>query len=395
MRICRIYNNISIPPEGFGIGLYELSLAQQKLKNEIFLITRNISSKKIKNYKYDNISFNFIPYFPKIINFNNIFPYGLLSAFRLNQLIHSNLIDLIHIHDVDAFVPILLKEKKIPLIQTFHVDKQAQMQREGYQNIPLKVKLIENLQINLNYTIWKKASAIICISKQTMERLLNYYKVPPPKVHYIPNGVNTEKFNPNLDPSNIKHSLNITQNYPIILFIGRIYPLKGLKELISALVQIKKQYPKLVLLVVGKIFSKSYYQEILKLIKNNHLHKTIKFIGNVSYNIIPYLYRAADIFLLPSYSEGMPKVILEAMASRLCIITTNIEGNRDLIKHEENGLLIKPKSSFEIIQNLIKVIDDKKFREKLAYTAWKVAQQYDWQIIAKKVQEIYKITLQH
>ena len=110
---------------------------------------------------------------------------------------------------------------------------------------------------------------------------------------------------------------------------------------------------------------------------------------------MPRLYQAADIFILPSYSEGMPKVVLEAMASRLCIITTNLEGNKDLIQNNVNGILIKPRSVSDITDNLLKVIEDKKLREKYATNAWKTAEQYDWLIIAQKVQEVYNKVLNH
>jgi len=89
----------------------------------------------------------------------------------------------------------------------------------------------------------------------------------------------------------------------------------------------------------------------------------------------------------------LPKVVLEAMASRLCVITSDIEGNKDLIKNEFNGILVKPKNIPEISQNLLKVIEDKNLREKLAFNAWKTAQMYDWSNSAKKIQKVYESVL--
>lgn len=387
-----MYSQLSPKPKGFGIGLYELSRAQEKLGNEIYVITGGPYSKNITNLKYNNISYNSIPFFPNLPLMEAIVPFGILSSYSLNQLINKNMIDLIHTHDVDVIYSIK-RNNKIPLITTFHVDKRAQMQRVGSQNISFPAKVIENFKFQFNYLIWKKSSAIICISKETMHRLINVYKIPDSKIYYIPNGVNIEKFNVNFNSEDFKTTLNIAQNFPIILFIGRIYLLKGLKELLIALAAIKKRYPMLLLLIIGEIFDRSYYREVISLIKKNNLSENIKFLGNLPYSLMPLYYKAADIFILPSYSEGMPKVLLEAMASRLCVITTQIEGNKDLVKNNINGILIKPKSIPEIYQNLLEVIENKNLREKLAFNAWKTAQEYDWLNIAKRVLKVYKIVL--
>jgi len=303
------------------------------------------------------------------------------------------MIDLVHTHDVDVIHPIK-KLKKIPLIHTFHVDKQAQLSRVGRKNVSLRARFIEDYQFKFNYFIWKKAAAIICISKQTMKRLIQYYKVPESKIYYIPNGVNTKRFTPINDTTNIKTSLKITQNYPILLFIGRIYLLKGLKELIISLAQIKEQYPNVLLIIVGSIFDQNYYNEILTLIRKSDLISNVKFMSKIPYSLMPRLYQASDIFILPSLSEGMPKVVLEAMASRLCVVSTNVEGNRDLIENNANGILIKPKDIDAITKNLLRVIENKKLREKFAFNAWKRAQDHNWLKIAEKIQNIYKKVLE-
>jgi len=392
MRICRIYSALSLKPEGFGVGLYELSLAQQKLENEVFIINRTLNSKKIKNLKYSNLSYNFIPYIPKLDIINYFVPYGILSNFRMNQLIENKMIDIIHIHDNDAIYAIK-KNNKIPLVSTLHVDITAQMRRIGSKNTSFRSKMYEIFKFQFNRLIWRKASAIICISRQTKNRLINIYRVPDSKIYYIPNGVNINKFTPKIETLGLKSALNINQNYPIILFIGRIYPLKGLKELIIAISQIKKFYPTLLLLIIGEIQDWSYYKKNQSIIKRESLTKNIKIIGKIPYSLMPQIYRIADVFILPSYSEGMPKVVLEAMASRLCVITTDIEGNKDLIKNNFNGILIKPKNIPEIYQSLLKVSDDKHLREDLAFNAWKTAQMYDWLNIAKKIQKVYEIVL--
>ena len=392
MRICRIHTALSPKPKGFGIGLYELSLAQQKINNEIHIITGIRSSTKIFSRKYKNLIFNYIPYFPKFDVFNILVPFGFLSSFRLNQLIKNKMIDLIHTHDYDAFFAIK-RNNKIPLVTTLHVDKRAQYQMIGREGVSYKASIIENFGHPLNQMIWRKSNAIICISRQTMKRLIHIYKIPKSKIYYIPNGVNVKKFNPKTNSSNLKSSLKIEQNYPIILLIGRIYVVKGIKEIISAISGIKKTYPKLLLLMIGGVKDKKYFAEVTALVKKHNLTENVRFIGSVPHSLMPKIYKTADIFILPSYAEGMPKVVLEAMASQLCVITTAVEGNIDLIENNVNGLLIKPKSVQEISKSLIKVIEDNKLREKFALNAWKTAQQHDWLKIAKNIQEVYKKVL--
>ena len=113
--------------------------------------------------------------------------------------------------------------------------------------------------------------------------------------------------------------------------------------------------------------------------------------GQVGRDQIIKWYHKADIFILPSYHEGLPTVLLEAMSCGLPVIATNVRGNRDLISHGENGILVPAYSPKKMAEAVSSLMDDDTMRHKIGQNARNlIEKEYTWDKISNKMLECYK-----
>lgn len=151
-----------------------------------------------------------------------------------------------------------------------------------------------------------------------------------------------------------------------ILFVGRIAPSKGLTHLIEACEQLfSNRYE---INIVGDGMQK---KEIESLLKRKNMHH-VKMLGSKSANLLTDIYIEHDIFILPSLNEGFPKVIYEAAARGLPIITTKVGSIPDKLNHLENAFLINPGSSSEIIRAIQFLSNNKTKRQFIIKNAYKL-----------------------
>ncbi|MCK4820291.1 glycosyltransferase family 4 protein, partial [bacterium] len=122
------------------------------------------------------------------------------------------------------------------------------------------------------------------------------------------------------------------------------------------------------------------------------LEDRFKFLGQVDKNRLVEIYQDADIFVFPSYHEGLPAVVLEAMSCGLPVIATDVRGNRDLISAGENGILVPPRSPGKIAEAITTLIEDEKLKEKLGKNARKtIEDKYTWDAVTNRILECYEL----
>ena len=215
------------------------------------------------------------------------------------------------------------------------------------------------------------ANVVIVTTAALEKKIINFKNKD---VYVIPNGVDTRKFSPTR--KKLKDSVKK------ILFVGRLEPQKNLLSLIEAISKLKVKNE---LIFIGKGSQK---KELLKLA--NKLKVNLKIIDKVSHNQLPKIYRQADIFVLPSFIEGHPKVLLEAMSTELTCIGTDTDGIRAVISDKETGLLTGtgPEQIREAIEYLI---NNPKNALQLGKRARKyVIDNYDFANLMKKENKLLK-----
>lgn len=263
-------------------------------------------------------------------------------------------IDVFRVMQLTGVIPAILVKffYHKPFIVTYGYDYTAFAKLEGQIIRPFLLKILEKLAV-------KFASAIIITNKRIENKLK--IKYPQCKLVYIPNGVDINKFKPSsfiIHPrqSAGRHSLSIK-----ILFVGRLEKQKNLFNLIKAVSLLNKKYL-ISLLFIGQGKEKN---QLIRLAKK--LRIDLKIISKVPYDRIVKYYRQADIFVLPSFLEGHPKALLEAMACGLPCLVGRYPGIEEFENKKE--VLTAGFSAEEMGDSLSLLIEDYHLRKILGFNS--------------------------
>lgn len=198
----------------------------------------------------------------------------------------------------------------------------------------------------------KFCNRVISVSEATKTWLIEKRKVPAEKVEVIPYGVNLEEFNTH-DNSNLREELGLGKDIPIVGMVGRLHPQKGHTYLIQAakLITKKRANVQFVLIGDGKLRSKLESEA-----EENNLSKNFHFLGFRS--DVSQLIQGFNIFVLPSLYEGLPNVVLEAMATAKPVVATPVDGTKEAVVDGETGLLVPQKDPAALAEALLKLIEN-------------------------------------
>lgn len=197
------------------------------------------------------------------------------------------------------------------------------------------------------------------VSMAGLRRYIQVKAVPENKILFIPNGVDTKRFQPNEEARKIlRHEFSFTNEF-VWLAVGRIEEAKDYPNMIYAFSLLIKSCPDARLLIAGQ---GTYKTNIEQLVEELGLKDFVKFLGIRS--DVPELMNAADAFVMSSLWEGMPMVLLEAAAVGLPIVATDVGGNREVIVDKQSGFLVPSRDSSLLADAMEKVMglqsDDRK-----------------------------------
>jgi glycosyltransferase involved in cell wall biosynthesis len=167
----------------------------------------------------------------------------------------------------------------------------------------------------------------------------------PGRVVWIGNGVDVNRFHPRRDTDEAKRSFGLSREDAVVGFVGRLVREKGILDLLQAMNTVAAAVPNLVLLIAGDVNTakdrdQKTYAEIRRRLEENTLPFRVVFTGFI--DDIERMMAASDVFVLPSYREGMPRSVIEAMASGKPVVATRIRGCREEVVEGETGLLFPP-----------------------------------------------------
>ena len=244
---------------------------------------------------------------------------------------------LIHAHSIPAMVSgkVLSMILGIPIVVTVHGYNES---RWVEKFILTKIKYDSQITVSRNFL-----------------QLPNINK----NVIYIPNGIDIVKF------TKLHHRARRFINFPAtrILFVGRRSdPVKGFSILLRAFELVKKEIPEVKLLIAG---------------------------GDLPQGEVPRLYQQADLFVLPSLSEGFPLTLLEAWAAKLPVVATGVGELPYLIKDGVNGYLVDPGSAGQLALTVIKALKNKNLA-KLGENGYNLAKEYTWERAVSETLRVYQ-----
>jgi glycosyltransferase involved in cell wall biosynthesis len=174
-----------------------------------------------------------------------------------------------------------------------------------------------------------------------------------------------------------------------ILFVGRITPIKGIENLIESVAIIINKGYDVHARIVGPFEDLSYKKELVDLSRKLNVLKYIDFVGELYEEHLKEEYSKCSVFVLPSFDESNPIVLLEAMAAGKIIVATNVGGIPYLIKNNINGFLVDYGDNQKMAETIIEVFKNKENYKKMEDAAKKTAEQYKWMNIVDKTYNLY------
>ena len=230
------------------------------------------------------------------------------------------------------------------------------------------------------------ADAVIAASESERQTLIEEYAVAPSRVSVIPCGVDTEMFRPT-DAREARTSLGLDPDVPVLLFIGRIEPLKGIDVLIRAVAQLDGHFQLLV--VGGDEKDAMRIHELHTLAEEMGILGRVVFAGAVPHEELARYYNAASICVMPSYYESFGLVALESMACGVPVIASRVGGLKETVRDGQTGYLVPWRCPEPFAERLDLLLTNEPLRHSLGEEAREVAQRYRWPVIAARVEDLY------
>jgi len=194
----------------------------------------------------------------------------------------------------------------------------------------------------------------------------------------IPTGIDVHRYS--FIRSSLLNEQRTTNQRLTVAYIGRLESVKGVDDFLAAAVPLKKEYPRLHIQVVG------WYKENHPLVR--HYEHTVAFLG--LRDDIPEILKKTDIFVLPSYSEGLSNALMEAMCSGCACIATEVGGNRFLIANGVSGFLFPPGDRAMLQSHIRRLMDDTVKRQMLARSAReRIEKVFRWDIVKENYARLF------
>lgn len=374
-----------VPAWGYGGPIpvcYELSKKLVENGHNVTVCTTDaLDSNNRINVKKEKIDGIDVLRFRNISNYlawyHNLFiPIGFINFIKNNLKSY----DIIHLHDYRTFLNVILyryaTKYGVPYI----------LQPHGTSHIILKKQRLKMLfDKKLGYAIIKKANLILVLN-ETEAKKLERMGAKTDKIKIIPNGIDTKKVDDIPARGVFRNKYSIDENDELVLYVGRIHKSKGLNILIESFANLLSDLPKSKLVLVGP--DDGYMDEMKNIVNKFKINKSVVFTGFVDFKTKMAAYNDADVFVTPNFT-GFPVTFLEAMFIGLPIITTNKGDILDWI-HNKVGYVVE--YDRDSLRNAIfKVLTDGELKNSMGEKGKRlVKEQFDWDIIAKKIEDIYQ-----
>jgi D-inositol-3-phosphate glycosyltransferase len=332
---------------------------------------------------------------PELVDYIPDFVSGILE-FTEQRNLHY---DLIHSHYwMSGIAAEELKARwRIPIVHMFHtlgLMKQRVARSEGEAD--------GNYRLEGERQVIGLADRIIAATPAELAQLQWLYQVDVSHVEVIPPGVDLTRFYP-IHPEEAKEYIGVPPCDHMLVFVGRIEPLKGLDTLIQAIAMLSKEgvladYP-LCLSVIGGDPHASDEEMNAEMARLHDLREQlgmedlVTFLGKRSQDTLPYYYSAAEAVVMPSHYESFGMVALEAMACGTPVVASQVGGLAFLVQHGVTGYTVpvdEPEALADCLKELIK---NRGLREKMGQQAAEFARQYGWNVIARRIEEVYREVL--
>lgn len=301
-------------------------------------------------------------------------PFNLFVWPKVKKVFDQENFDILHAHGTRAFSNTFKVAKKltIPAIYTVH----------GWSFHADQNTFVKNIRLISENFLVKQADKTICVSDSNLADGKKHFDMSRSVV--IKNGINQQKFNPAGEFKNIREELGIGHHTLLVGFIARMTIQKDPFTFIKAVAKIPAT-ENIKFLIVGDGDLK---ERTVTLSKELGVNERIIFLP--FRQDIPDLLNAIDVYCLPSLWEGLSIALLEAMAMKKTIIATAVDGTKEVVQNEYNGLFIEPRNPDDLANAILKVAANKTMREALAVNAFNtITEDFNIKQMVVKIENIY------
>jgi len=281
---------------------------------------------------------------------------------------------------------------KLPVVQMFHTLGQLKNQ------IARSLAELETPQrTEAEREIINFATRLVAANPLEKAQMIWLYGADPAKIDVIPCGVDLSLFHP-LPRDEAKAYLEMPQHHKMVLFVGRIEPLKGIDVLIEAMALVLRDMDQprdeiCLCIIGGDADTNKLDQELARLEKIREklgIADVVTFLGKRDQDVLPYYYSAAEVCVVPSHYESFGMVALEAMACGTPVIASRVGGLTFTVKDERTGFLVPDDDRDALAAKLRLLLTSENLRRNMGHQATQLAKCYSWSIVAGQIIALYR-----
>lgn len=275
----------------------------------------------------------------------------------------------------------LKHELSLPLVSTFHT--LARVKADTGDAEPAR-------RIDAETEVIACSDAILANCAAEVDQLVDLYGADPDRIEIVPPGVDHAFFAPG-DRRGARAALGLG-DHPVLLFVGRIQPLKGVGVAIEALAELSASHPDAVLVVVGGPSGADGEAEMaaaLALVERHGLEGRVRFVPPQPHHLLSTYYRAADVCVVPSRSESFGLVALEAAACGTPVVAAAVGGLLTLVDDGVTGVLVDTRDPLDYAAAVAGVLDQPARAAAMAAAAAERARTYTWSTTAARLRRLY------
>jgi D-inositol-3-phosphate glycosyltransferase len=290
--------------------------------------------------------------------------------------------DLIHSHYwLSGRAGMVLSQKwGAPHVATFHTLARKKLEARVGEKEP-------ELRISTEHRVLDSADAVVVATEQEREDLVRLYGASPHKIRVIEEGVDLELFHPG-DKREARRALGV-EDENVVLYVGRIQPLKGLDILLRAMALLRDGANTRLMTVGGDLERDQTLGRLQTMAKGLGIRDRVTFTGAMKHTELPNYYRAADVFVLPSRYESFGLAPLEAMACGTPVVASRVGGLTSYIREGRNGYLVPWRCPEPFAQRLDALLANPSLVESMGRAAREQALKMSWDGVADRMLSLY------
>jgi glycosyltransferase involved in cell wall biosynthesis len=362
---------------GQAVHIRELSRHLIKLGNTVHVFSRRIEDRGLFDIGFElKFSPDSIPFIRHLG-----FAAACLSGIEQIDVVHTQ-------YHPDIIAGNWMHEfKRRPHVFTYHGFAPITIWRNPFQ----KLKMIDH-RIGTFFSVRLGLDKIIAVSNFLKNELVRWYHLDSELIHVVYNGVDLERFSPEVDGRKVRETYSIG-NSPVVAFVGRLAPYKGPQFLLEAIPHVLKEIPNAKFMFIGS--ARFDVPRIGEVIQRADIRKAVKFTGYVSDQALPEFYSSCDVFCYPSLWEGFGLTPAEAQAAGKPVVAFKTCALPEVVDDGVTGFLVPPRDSAALAGAIVKLLCDPELRRRMGQKSRTRAEQmFSWEAAARQTMAVYEEALE-